>query len=101
MKEAIVAKGPKVSLHNIAIPTPTAGQVLINVIFSGSNSKNWKMPDIGEPHNSGDDIARVIDAVWQNTMEFKEGGRVAVFHEMATPNGTFVEYVIAWAHTSA
>ena len=87
-------------MHNVPIPTPTAGQVLIKVIFSGSNQKNWKMPDMEEPHNSGDNTAGVIDAVRQNATEFMEGDRVAVFHQMATPNGRFVEYAIVWTHTS-
>ena len=101
MKEAIVAKGPKVSLHDVPIPTPTPDQVLIKVIFSGSNPKDWKMPDMmGEPHNSGDDIAGIIEAVGENVTEFKKGDRVAAFHEMMTPHGSFAEYAIAWAHTT-
>jgi NADPH:quinone reductase len=100
MKEAIVAKGPKVSLHNVPIPTPTAGQVLIKVIFSGSNPKDWKRPSMGEPHNSGDDIAGIIEAVGENVTEFRKGDRVAAFHEMMTPHGSFAEYAIAWAYTT-
>ena len=100
MKEAIVAKGPKVSLHDVPIPTPTAGQVLIKVIFSGSNPKDWKRPGMGEPHNSGDDIAGIIEAVGENVTEFRKGDRVAAFHEMMTPHGSFAEYAIAWAYTT-
>jgi NADPH:quinone reductase len=100
MMEAIVAKGPKVSLHDVTIPIPTPGQVLIKVLFSGSNPKDWKMPDIGKPHNSGDDIAGIIEAIGENVTEFKKGDRVATFHEMMTPNGSFAEYAIAWAYTT-
>jgi NADPH2:quinone reductase len=100
MKEAIVAKGPKVSLHDVPIPTLTPDQVLIRVIYSGSNPKDWKRPDIGEPHNSGDDIAGTIEAVGENVTEFKRGDRVAAFHEIMAPHGSFAEYAIAWAHTT-
>lgn len=39
MKEAIVSKGPKVEIVDSPIPKPNAGQVLIKVVFSGSNPK--------------------------------------------------------------
>jgi len=100
MKEAIVAKDVKVSLHDVPIPTPAPDQVLIKVIFSGSNPKDWKFSHIGEAHNSGDDIAGIIEAVGENVTEFKKGDRVAAFHEMATPHGSYAEYAIAWAYTT-
>ena len=58
------------------------------------------MPDIGEPHNSGDDIAGIIEAVGENVTEFKKGDRVAAFHEMLAPHGSFAEYAIAWAYNT-
>jgi NADPH:quinone reductase-like Zn-dependent oxidoreductase len=100
MKEAIVARGPKVTIRVVPIPTPNADQVLIKVICSGSNPKDWKRPHNGEPHNSGDDIAGIVEAVGENVTEFKKGDRVAAFHEMMTPHGSFAEYAIAWAYTT-
>ena len=100
MKEAIVAKDVKVSLHDVPIPTPAPDQVLIKVIFSGSNPKDWKFSHMGEPHNSGDDMAGIIEAVGENVTEFKKGDRVAAFHEMTTPHGSYAEYAIAWAYTT-
>ena len=41
MKEAIVAKGTKVTIHDIPIPTPGPYQVVTKVIYSGSNPKDW------------------------------------------------------------
>jgi NADPH2:quinone reductase len=42
MKQAIVAKGPKVTIQQDApIPEPKADQVVIKVIVSGSNPKDW------------------------------------------------------------
>jgi hypothetical protein len=100
MKEAIVAKGPKVTIHDVPIPKPNADQVLIKVIYSGSNPKDWKRPNYGEPHNSGDDIAGIVEEVGDNVVEFKKGDRVAAFHEMMSPSGSFAEYAIAWAYTT-
>ncbi|KAH9208434.1 chaperonin 10-like protein [Leptodontidium sp. 2 PMI_412] len=95
MKNAIVAKGPKVTINDVPIPTPSAYQVLIKVVYSGSNPKDWKRPQHGEPHNSGDDIAGLVEAVGENVVEFRKGDRVAAFHEMMTPYGSFAEYAIA------
>lgn len=50
--------------------------------------------------NQGDDIAGVVDKVGANVTEFKPGDRVAAFHEMLTPSGSYAEYAIAWAHTT-
>jgi hypothetical protein len=100
MKEAIVAKGPKVTIHNVPIPKPNADQVLIKVIYSGSNPKDWKIPQFFKPHNSGDDIAGIVESVGENVLEFKKGDRVAAFHEMVKDHGSFAEYAIAWAHTT-
>lgn len=41
MKEAVVAKGPKVSIIDSPIPKPGRGQVVTKVVFSGSNPKDW------------------------------------------------------------
>lgn len=100
MKEAIVAKGPKVTIHDVRVPKPNADQVLIKVIYSGSNPKDWKRPEYGEPHNSGDDIAGIVEEVGENVTEFKKGDRVAAFHEMMAPSGSFAEYAIAWDYTT-
>lgn len=95
-----MAKGPKVTIHNVPIPEPNADQVLIRVIYSGSNPKDWKTVNYKGPHNSGDDIAGIVEAVGENVVEFKKGDRVAAFHEMMTAHGSFAEYAIAWAHTT-
>ena len=44
MKEAVVSKGPKVTIRDVPIPKPGANQVVTKVIFSGSNPKDWKGP---------------------------------------------------------
>ena len=101
MKEAIVSKGPKVNIIDSPIPTPEADQVVTKVVVSGSNPKDWKRPEwSGASLNSGDDIAGVVHAVGSNVVEFKRGDRVAAFHQIMAPAGSFAEYAVSWAHTT-
>jgi len=55
---------------------------------------------MNNPHNSGDDIAGVVHSVGSKVYEFSPGDRVAAFHEMRAPHGSFAEYAVAWAHTT-
>jgi NADPH:quinone reductase len=41
MKEALVSPGPKVRIVDVPVPKPGPTQVLIKVIVSGSNQKDW------------------------------------------------------------
>ncbi|KXT12699.1 hypothetical protein AC579_3280 [Pseudocercospora musae] len=93
MKEAIVGKGPKATIQDVAIPRAAPGQVLTKVVYSGSNPKDWKraaMPD-GQPKNQGDDISGVVHEVGEDVSEFKPGDRVFAFHEMLKPGGSYAE----------
>ncbi|KAI1465349.1 GroES-like protein [Daldinia caldariorum] len=101
MKEALVAPGPKVKIVDSPTPKPEADQVLIKVVVSGSNPKDWKLPAMNNVTiNSGDDIAGIVEEVGSNVTEFKPGDRVAAFHEMMKPHGSYAEYAIAWQHTT-
>ncbi|KXL45833.1 MAG: hypothetical protein FE78DRAFT_90110 [Acidomyces sp. 'richmondensis'] len=103
MKEALVSPGPKVEIVDSPIPQPGPGQVVIKVIFSGSNPKDWKVPEWMKdkpPLNQGDDIAGTIHSVGEGVTEFKHGDRVAAFHEMLQPGGSYAEYAVAWAYTT-
>lgn len=107
MKEAIVSKASSnslsVSIHDIAIPQPGPNQVQIKVVVSGSNPKDWKLPMLApgqDKKNTGDDIAGYVSAIGPQVTEFKVGDRVAAFHEMRTPSGSFAEYAIAWEATT-
>lgn len=73
MYQAIVKAGPKVELVKSPIPSPNADQVLIKVVVSGSNPKDWKRPDLwgSEPLNQGDDIAGIVQEVGANVVNFK------------------------------
>ncbi|KAF3035277.1 hypothetical protein E8E11_005099 [Didymella keratinophila] len=102
MKEAIIAKGLKTTIQDVAIPEPQPDQVVIQVVVSGSNPKDWKIPELVPDYNanSGDDIAGIVHSVGSNVWEFKKGDRVASFHEMMTPGGSFAEYAVGWQHTT-
>ncbi|KAL8742952.1 MAG: hypothetical protein Q9190_004643 [Brigantiaea leucoxantha] len=101
MKEAVVQPDLSVKIVDAPIPLPKADEVIIKVAVSGSNPKDWKRPTVGgKPLNSGDDIAGVIHQVGSNVVEFKPGDRVAAFHEMMAPGGSFAQYAVSWAHTT-
>lgn len=51
--------------------------------------------------NGGDDIAGIVHSVGEGVYEFKPGDRVAAFHEMRTPGGSYAEYAVAWQHTTS
>ena len=86
MKEAINFAGPKVKIVESPIPEPRDNQVLIKVIVSGSNPKDWKVPDMAATYdgpgntvlgkskrglNQGDDIAGIVEKVGAGVVEFK------------------------------
>ncbi|KXJ91284.1 zinc-binding oxidoreductase-like protein ToxD [Microdochium bolleyi] len=101
MKEGFVADGPKVEIRDTPKPKPGPKQVIIKVIVSGSNPKDWKVPKfLPEPLNQGDDIAGYVHEVGTNVFEFKPGDRVAAFHEMLKPYGSYGEYAVAEQHTT-
>jgi NADPH:quinone reductase-like Zn-dependent oxidoreductase len=88
-----------VRLQDLPIPQPLPDQVLIKVIVSGTNPKDWKYQVLfngPQDTNTGDDIAGFVEAVGSNVTEFKVGDRVGAFHEMTTQYGSFAEYAIAW-----
>lgn len=102
MKEAIVDPDLNVTIHDTAIPVPQPGQVLIRVVVSGTNPKDWKMPRLFQkvPSNPGDDIAGYVESVGEGVVGFRKGDKVAAFHEMTKAGGSFAEYAIAWEHTT-
>jgi len=51
--------------------------------------------------NQGDDISGTIHEVGEGVSEFKKGDRVFAFHQMLAPGGSYAEYAVAWAHTTA
>ncbi|KAJ5404509.1 hypothetical protein N7509_004380 [Penicillium cosmopolitanum] len=99
MREAFIDKHLAVTIRDTEIPVPEAGQVLIRVVVSGSNPKDWKMalswPPDGALFNQGDDIAGYIEAVGDGVLGFHKGDKVAAFHQVMKPHGSWAEYAIA------
>jgi NADPH2:quinone reductase len=104
MKSAFYDKNLAVEIRDVPVPEPKAGQVLIRVVASGVNPKDWKQPKHWAPEtppsNHGDDIAGYVEATGPGVTGFHPGDRVAAFHELWTPHGSFAEYAIAWARST-
>ncbi|KAI4201989.1 MAG: hypothetical protein LQ350_002894 [Teloschistes chrysophthalmus] len=61
MKEAIVQPDLTVKIVDSQLPMPNDDQILIKVVVSGSNPKDWKIPHWSKKAaNSGDDIAGIV-----------------------------------------
>ena len=46
MKQAVVDSGPKVEIQDAEIPAPpTSKHVVIRIHTSGTNPKDWKLPE--------------------------------------------------------
>ncbi|KAK1997034.1 alcohol dehydrogenase GroES-like domain-containing protein [Colletotrichum falcatum] len=101
MKEAIVDIDISVTVKDSPIPTPGPGELLIKVVVSGTNPKDWKGPQwTNKASNSGDDVAGIVEAVGSEVYEFSKGDRVAGFHVMRTEHGSFAEYAIVPAFSA-
>jgi NADPH:quinone reductase-like Zn-dependent oxidoreductase len=58
------------------------------------------MPDYFDVKlNQGDDCAGTVEAVGAAVRGFHRGDRVAGFHQMDTPRGTYAEYAVCPQHT--
>src|SRR3954469_11987299 len=99
MKEAIVSPDTSVMITDSPYPTPGPGEVLVKVVVAGeqlyllnptvsatnkllgTNPKDWKFPLWDKKaHDSGDDLAGVVEAVGDDVLGFSKGQRVAGFH---------------------
>ncbi|KAI8629884.1 GroES-like protein [Xylariaceae sp. FL1651] len=85
-----------VEIVDTPIPIPQDKEVVIKVVVSGTNPKDWKYPLWKNwPHNSGDDMAGIVHSVGKDVYEFKPGDRVAAMHQFGKENGSFAEYAVA------
>lgn len=71
MKEVLVYPGPRTEIVDSPIPKPAANQLVIKVVVSGSNPKDWKVDWLPTGFNQGDDIAGIVHEVGANVTEFK------------------------------
>jgi NADPH2:quinone reductase len=97
MRQVVNIPGPtvKAQLTIGHVPSPDAKQVLIKVIVSGCNPKDWKVPELAANHpnaddgtfmakskagiNQGDDIAGIVEAVGKDVIEFKVCAYLDIF----------------------
>ncbi|SCO76880.1 related to zeta-crystallin / quinone reductase (NADPH) [Fusarium oxysporum] len=105
MKEYIIHGKPNFggSLREVEVPKPGPSDVLIKVRAAGLNPKDWKFTKgrtSSEALNAGDDVAGIVEAVGSEVFEYKPGDRVAAFHRMGHPAGTYAEYTVAPASTT-
>ncbi|KUL87436.1 hypothetical protein ZTR_04768 [Talaromyces verruculosus] len=93
----------KSTRHVVPIPKPDRNEILIKVIATSSNPKDWKASrnhEEGKGINQGDDIAGIVQEIGGSVWEFSPGDRVAAFHRMFQPHGSYAEYAIAPASTT-
>ncbi|KAL8846944.1 MAG: hypothetical protein Q9221_007986 [Calogaya cf. arnoldii] len=101
MKEVIIHPGTHAELVDSPVPTPKVQQVVIKVVVTGINQKDWKFPDwTSTSINQGDDIAGTIHAVGSDVLAFKPGDRVAALYQVGAPGGSYAEYAVAWDYTT-
>ncbi|CEL05781.1 Putative Alcohol dehydrogenase [Aspergillus calidoustus] len=93
----------KATRRVVPIPTPGENEVLIRLVATDSNPKDWKAsrnhPE-GQGINQGDDISGIVEAVRSSVHEYVPGDRVAAFHRMFQPHGSYAQYAIAPASTT-
>ena len=74
MRELLIHRGPQTESIDSPIPVPNDDQLVIQIVVSGSNPKDWKRPEWFDVHiNQGDDMAGVGYRVGRNVSEFKVG----------------------------
>lgn len=99
---------------------PKDDEVMVKVVATDSNPKDWKVclilpepvaTDAGSPFlhaasqyydriNQGDDISGIVEAVGKDVLDVRPGDQVAAFHRMGKPHGSFAEYAIVPASTT-
>ncbi|TVY40124.1 Trans-enoyl reductase [Lachnellula occidentalis] len=101
MKELFLTGGPiRGEIREVEIPVPKDDEVLIKVIATDSNPKDWKTAKANEWLNQGDDISGIIYSTGSSVTEFHAGDRVAALHRMWDPHGAHAEFAIAPASTT-
>lgn len=69
-------------------------------VFTHRSSPTQKAEWTGSSVYKGGDIAGVVPSGGSNAVEFEPRDRVAAFHEMVAPGGSFAEYAVGWDHAT-
>ncbi|KAL6796179.1 GroES-like protein [Trichoderma sp. SZMC 28013] len=105
MQELVIYGKPTYAgfVREAEIPKPGPKDVLIKVAYAGLNPKDWKFTknrDQSAAFNVGDDVSGTVEAVGSEVFEYRPGDRVAGFHRMFQPHGTYAEYTVVPASTT-
>lgn len=91
MKGVQIGAGGTLSVQEIAVPRPGAGEVLIKVRAAGVNPVDWKIANSRVGQVAGTDVAGVIDSLGEGVTGWKPGDQVLGF---ARQSGSYAEYAV-------
>jgi len=101
MQGVQIGAGGTLSVQEIAVPKPGAGEVLLKVRAAGVNPVDWKIAASRVGQVAGTDVAGVIDTLGEGVTGWKPGDPVLGF---ARQSGSYAEYAVvpvnALAHKS-
>jgi len=91
MKGVQVGEGGTLSVQDMPVPKPGAGEVLIMVRAAGVNPVDWKVASKRIGQVPGTDVAGVIDSLGDGVTSWKVGDQVMGF---ARQSGSYAEYAV-------
>jgi len=91
MKGVQVGEGGTLSVQEMAVPKPGAGEVLIKVRAAGVNPVDWKIAARRIGQVAGTDVSGVIDTLGEGVTGWKVGEQILGF---ARQSGSYAEYAV-------
>ena len=91
MQGVQIGPGGTLSVQEIPVPKPGAGEVLIKVRAAGVNPVDWKIAGNRVGQVAGTDVAGVIDTLGEGVTGWKVGEPVLGF---ARQSGSYAEYAV-------
>ena len=91
MRGVQVGEGSALSVQEMPVPRPGAGEVLIKVRSAAVNPVDWKIASRRVGQVPGTDVAGVIDTLGEGVTDWKVGEQVLGF---ARQSGSYAEYAV-------
>ena len=91
MKGVLIGDGGTLSVQELPVPKPGAGEVLIKVRAAGVNPVDWKVASRRVGQVAGTDVSGVIDTLGEGVTGWKVGEQVLGF---ARQSGSYAEYAV-------
>jgi len=91
MRGVQVGEGAALSVQEMPVPKPGAGEVLIKVRSAAVNPVDWKIASRRVGQVPGTDVAGVIDTLGEGVTGWKVGDQVLGF---ARQSGSYAEYAV-------